>query len=191
MDWARICAKRDGLIELFYDFMVYHLDTYVGSRTQMIPNDTSNLFIKDLILVSMGRARPKQKRSAPTSTAHSPSQSTHPPITSLLAKAQDLVIQCDYPLARKFIERVLSREDGAVSEKNQAKEMMGVVLLELGEVEAAKEVRVSVSDQSTYSPHHGRCSAPLFPRTRMHPLHHPHPRISTLPNSRMTTHKLP
>jgi len=157
----------------------------------MIPNDTSNLFIKDLILVSMGRARLKQKRSAPTSTTQSPAQSTHPPTTSLLAKAQDLIIQCDYSLARKFIERVLSREDVTVSEKNQAKEMMGVVLLELGEVDAAKEVRVSVSDQSTPSPHHGRCSAPLFLPTRMHPFRHPHPRIFTLPNSRMTTHTLP
>lgn len=77
----------------------------------------------------MGRTRPKR---TPTSTA--------PSILSLLAKAQDLVVQCDYPLARKFIERVLSRQDASTSDKNQAREMMGVVLLELGEVDAAKEV---------------------------------------------------
>ncbi|KAL4074886.1 hypothetical protein V8B97DRAFT_1868111 [Scleroderma yunnanense] len=83
----------------------------------------------------MGRARPKKQRSAQPQAP-----SSNPAIASLLEKAQDLIIQCDYPLARKFIERVLLREDGTVSEKNQAREMMGVVLLELGEVDAAKEM---------------------------------------------------
>lgn len=89
----------------------------------------------------MGRTRPKQRqlRSTPQ-----PAPSSLPPIASLVAKAQDLIIQCNYPLARKFIERILSREDGTAVEKNQAKEMMGVVLLELAEVDAAKEMFLSL-----------------------------------------------
>ncbi|KAI6039891.1 hypothetical protein EDC04DRAFT_2567850 [Pisolithus marmoratus] len=89
----------------------------------------------------MGRARPKQRKFRSTSQPASPSL---PPTASLVAKAQDLIIQCDYPLARKFIERILSREDGTPTEKNQAREMMGVVLLELAEIDAAKEMFLSL-----------------------------------------------
>ncbi|KAI6122259.1 hypothetical protein EDD16DRAFT_1782702 [Pisolithus croceorrhizus] len=89
----------------------------------------------------MGRARPKQRKFSSTAQ---PAPSSLPPIASLVAKARDLIIQCDYPLARKFIERILSREDGTPAEKNQAREMMGVVLLELAEVDAAKEMFVSL-----------------------------------------------
>ncbi|KAF9223373.1 hypothetical protein BS17DRAFT_781757 [Gyrodon lividus] len=89
----------------------------------------------------MGRARTKQKKSAPVVSASvAQAASSQPPISSLLTKAQDLIVQCDYPLARKFIERVLVREDGAVLEKIQAREMMGVVLLEMGDVDAAKDI---------------------------------------------------
>lgn len=89
----------------------------------------------------MGRTRPKQRQLRSTSQ---PASSSLPPIASLVAKAQDLIVQCDYPLARKFIERILSREDGTAVEKNQAKEMMGVVLLELAEVDAAREMFLSL-----------------------------------------------
>lgn len=92
----------------------------------------------------MGRARQKQRKFSSTVSQPASSSSQPPPIASLLAKAQDLIIQCDYPLARKFIERILSREDGTPTEKNQAREMMGVVLLELAEVDAAKEVFLSL-----------------------------------------------
>ncbi|KAG6333530.1 hypothetical protein ID866_5555 [Astraeus odoratus] len=90
----------------------------------------------------MGRARPKQKKSAPAVSASVPCpvSPSPPPVASLLAKAQDLIIQCDYALACKFIERVLSRPDGTISETHRAREMMGVVLLELGEVDRAKEM---------------------------------------------------
>ncbi|KAI6133444.1 hypothetical protein EDD17DRAFT_1690162 [Pisolithus thermaeus] len=89
----------------------------------------------------MGRARPKQRKF---SSAAQPASSSLPPIASLVAKAQDLIVQCDYPLACKFLERILSREDGTPTEKNQAREMMGVVLLELAEVDAAKEMFLSL-----------------------------------------------
>jgi len=89
----------------------------------------------------MGRTRTKVKKSAPvvTNSLQSSSTPTTPAISALLEKAQDLITQCDFPLAHKFIERVLTRDDGSVNEKNQAKEMMGVVLLETGEVDKARE----------------------------------------------------
>ncbi|KAH7884753.1 hypothetical protein F5I97DRAFT_1891871 [Phlebopus sp. FC_14] len=104
----------------------------------------------------MGRARAKQKKTAPTISASlSQPASSQPTIPSLLAKAQDLIIQCDFPLARKFIERVLSREDGTVLEKNQAREMMGVVLLEMGDIDEAKQMFLTL-----VSPHPSAPSPP-------------------------------
>ncbi|KAG2369096.1 hypothetical protein BDR07DRAFT_850236 [Suillus spraguei] len=90
----------------------------------------------------MGRARVKAKKyvSTVTNSSQSSSSSATPAISALLDKAQELIVQCDYPLARKFIDRVLVRDDGSVSEKNQASEMMGVVLLETGEVDEAREL---------------------------------------------------
>ncbi|KAG1866213.1 hypothetical protein F4604DRAFT_2024862 [Suillus subluteus] len=84
----------------------------------------------------MGRARAKTKKFVPivTNSSQSSSSSATPAISALLDKAQELIVQCDFPLARKFIERALVRGDGSVSEKNQAREMMGVVLLETGEL---------------------------------------------------------
>lgn len=84
----------------------------------------------------MVRVRTKQKQPGAKATT-SPS----PSIPSLLSKAQDLIVQCDYPLARKFTERVLAREDVTSAEKNQAREMLAVVLLEVGDVDGAKHVR--------------------------------------------------
>ena len=88
----------------------------------------------------MGRARTKQKKVART-TSDLATTSSSPSISSLLTKAQDLIVQCDYPLARKFAERVLAREDAIPAEKNQAKEILAVILLEIGEVDDAKQVR--------------------------------------------------
>ncbi|KAG2122774.1 hypothetical protein DEU56DRAFT_69287 [Suillus clintonianus] len=90
----------------------------------------------------MGRTRTKAKKSAlnVTNSSQSSSSSATPAISAILDKAQVLIVQCDFPLARKFIERVLAREDGSVNEKNQAREMMGVVLLETGEVDEAREL---------------------------------------------------
>ena len=64
-----------------------------------------------------------------------------PTVEALLEKAQELIVQCDYELARKFIQRALEqRPDNAV-----AKEMLGVSHLELGELEQAKQVRAATS----------------------------------------------
>ena len=88
----------------------------------------------------MGRTKPKKK--AHSKATDPPNQhatpSNAPSIPSLLEKAQSLIVQCDYDLALRFIRRIL---DQAPSNA-EAKEMLGVALLETGEVEGAKEVRI-------------------------------------------------
>ena len=56
---------------------------------------------------------------------------------------RSLVVQCDHPLARKFNERVLARVDAASAEKNQAREILAVVLFEIcsWDVDGATDVR--------------------------------------------------
>jgi Flp pilus assembly protein TadD len=60
-----------------------------------------------------------------------------PSIDALLDKARSLVDQCDYDLALRFAERILQRSPTHV----QARELLGVVHIETGEIEAAKKVR--------------------------------------------------
>jgi Flp pilus assembly protein TadD len=83
----------------------------------------------------MGRTRTKTKKTQPARTEHTAAHSSQPSVSSLLEKAQALIVQCDYPLAERFIKRILEREP-----KNaEAKEMLAVVLLETGELDAAKQ----------------------------------------------------
>ncbi|KAL1716055.1 hypothetical protein EV715DRAFT_255535, partial [Schizophyllum commune] len=71
-----------------------------------------------------------------------------PTVEALLEKAQELIVQCDYELARKFIQRALEqRPDNAV-----AKEMLGVSHLELGELEQAKQIFTSLISGGGPSP---------------------------------------
>ena len=83
----------------------------------------------------MGRTKPKKKVHSGAKDLHSESKKA-PSTASLLAKAQSLIEQCDYDLALRFINRVLDQDP-----KNaEAKEMLGVALLETGEIEGAKQV---------------------------------------------------
>ncbi|KAG9308401.1 TPR-like protein [Chiua virens] len=109
----------------------------------------------------MGRARTKQKKVARTSSTTATTSSL-PPISSLLAKAQDLIVQCDYSLARKFTERVLVREDATTAENNQAKEMLAIVLLETGDVDGAKQIFVTLVPPHPNAPSPPPASAYLY-----------------------------
>lgn len=84
----------------------------------------------------MGRTKPKKKVHSKAKDLHSESKKA-PSITSLLAKAQSLIEQCDYDLALRFISRILDQDPTNA----EAKEMLGVALLETGEIEGAKQVR--------------------------------------------------
>ena len=90
----------------------------------------------------MGRTRTKSKlqRQVPpkpsTASAAGASSSTTPSIPALISKAQSIIEQCDYELASQFIQRILQ-----ISPKNvDAREMLGVVQLEMGLVQEAREV---------------------------------------------------
>ena len=99
----------------------------------------------------MGRTRPKTRKIKPVVTEYTSEGPASPPsISSLLEKAQSLIVQCDYELAGRFARRVLVREPGNV----EAKEMLGVTQLETGEILAAKEVscRMCISTESECEP---------------------------------------
>ncbi|EAU85476.1 hypothetical protein CC1G_06377 [Coprinopsis cinerea okayama7 len=88
----------------------------------------------------MGRTKPKKKgrsKAETASTVETPISSNNPPTTeALLKKAQELIVQCDYELALKFAKRILEQDATNV----EAKEMLGVSLLETGEIDEARKV---------------------------------------------------
>lgn len=85
----------------------------------------------------MGRARPKTKKTKQVVTENTAEPSQAPPIPALLEKAQSLLAQCDYEMASLFVKRILERNP----ENADAKEMLGVVQLESGELDSARQVR--------------------------------------------------
>jgi Flp pilus assembly protein TadD len=87
----------------------------------------------------MGRTKSRKAQAlaaAATKTAVASTSNPAPSIPSLLLKAQDLVTQCDYDLAEKFLQRVLEREPNHF----EGREMLGLVELERGEFDSAREV---------------------------------------------------
>lgn len=91
---------------------------------------------------AMGRARTKTKKSKPVITENTSEPPQPPSVSALLEKAQTLIVQYDYNLAERFVKRVLEREPQNV----EAIEMLGVVQLETGELDSAKQVlRISIT----------------------------------------------
>ncbi|KAJ7773281.1 hypothetical protein B0H16DRAFT_1511732 [Mycena metata] len=80
--------------------------------------------------------RTKTKKKSTARVPESPATPVHtaPSIPALLEKAQSLIVQCDYELAQRFITRILEQQPANA----EAKEMLGVVQLEMGEIEAAR-----------------------------------------------------
>lgn len=85
----------------------------------------------------MGRTKPKKKQH--TKATDPPAQhSKSPSVPALLEKAQELIVQCDYEFALRFVRRILEQQP----ENVEAREMLGVSLLETGEIDGAKQVSV-------------------------------------------------
>jgi len=88
----------------------------------------------------MGRTKTRTKRLERkqniTLDNHVSGINPGPSTSALYEKAQALVEQCDYELAAKFLRRILDT-DGVHME---ARELLGVVLLELGDLSAAEKV---------------------------------------------------
>lgn len=95
----------------------------------------------------MGRTRTQKSKHAKSTPAPAPVSGPQPSIESLFEKAQELLIQCNYDLAHRFVQRILEREPGNA----EAREMSAVIDLERGEVESAKEVCIvlPVSEAAT------------------------------------------
>jgi hypothetical protein len=102
----------------------------------------------------MDRTRPKTRKARPPAPELAETlreNKSEPTVEALLEKAQELIVQCDYDLAGKFVERVLKRAPDNV----EGKEILGVVQLETELLDAAKQVRFT-----SYSNHVQR-SAPV------------------------------
>lgn len=84
----------------------------------------------------MGRTKAKTKKRALIEVQSPQNSGSVPSVPALYEKAQTLVEQCDYELAAKFLRRILERESTHV----QARELLGVVLLELGDLAIAQTV---------------------------------------------------
>ena len=84
----------------------------------------------------MGRTRVKNKKVSSTSASDKEEHS----INALLSKAQALIVQSNYPLAQKFAQRILERAPNHAD----AKELLGVTQLELGELEEATQVSLKL-----------------------------------------------
>ncbi|XP_006459532.1 hypothetical protein AGABI2DRAFT_201882 [Agaricus bisporus var. bisporus H97] len=105
----------------------------------------------------MGRTRPAKKQH--TKATDPPAQHSKPPsIPALLEKAQELIVQCDYELALRFVRRILELQP----ENVEAREMLGVSLLETGEIDAAKEASAFQSLIGPPSPQPPPPSAHLY-----------------------------
>lgn len=87
----------------------------------------------------MGRTRTTNthtRRLKAVTTQASSSATAPPSVPALLAKAQSLVEQCDYQLAARFLQRILETDATHI----EARELLGVVQLELGDLDAARLV---------------------------------------------------
>ncbi|KAJ7494756.1 hypothetical protein B0H11DRAFT_1717129 [Mycena galericulata] len=107
----------------------------------------------------MGRTKTKKKTAARTvEVPASPLPPTAPSISSLLEKAQSLIVQCDYELAQRFITRILEQQPSNAD----AKEMLGVVQLETGDIQAARVTFTSLLPPNPDAPSPPPPSAHLY-----------------------------
>ncbi|KAH9037791.1 hypothetical protein EDB85DRAFT_2132319 [Lactarius pseudohatsudake] len=109
----------------------------------------------------MGRIRTKNRKARPPIDDLAERQGekkSEPTIEALLEKAQELIVQCDYDLAGRFIDRVLKR----APDNAEAKEMLGVVQLETGLLDAAKQTFLSLLPPNPGAPSPTPPSAHLY-----------------------------
>ncbi|KAK7050993.1 hypothetical protein VNI00_005105 [Paramarasmius palmivorus] len=107
----------------------------------------------------MGRTKPKKQAITKATEAASKSDiPKQPSIPALLEKAQSLIVQCDYELAIRFIQRILEQQPSHA----EAKELLGVVQLEMGDVDAAKQTFLSLLPPNPNAPSPPPPSAHLY-----------------------------
>lgn len=98
----------------------------------------------------MGRTRTKTRKAPPPTTeiVQEKVNNPLPAISALIEKAQGLIVQCDYELAGRFIVRALERAPNNA----EALEIQGVVQLETGDLDAAKQTFQSLLPPSPVAP---------------------------------------
>ncbi|CAE6536445.1 unnamed protein product [Rhizoctonia solani] len=107
----------------------------------------------------MGRTRTKKnKQVKATATPVSNTAAPEPSIESLFEKAQELLIQCNYDLAHRFVQRILERDPTNA----EAREMSAVVDLERGQVESARRIFLALVPPSPTAPSPPPHSAYLY-----------------------------
>ncbi|KAF8626984.1 hypothetical protein AX15_004576 [Amanita polypyramis BW_CC] len=94
----------------------------------------------------MGRTRQKRKLVSKPALTHE----NAPSVSALLEKAQSLIVECDYDLALRFAKRILEIEANHV----EAREILGISLLETGDLDGAKQAFTSLlpSDPNSSTP---------------------------------------
>ncbi|KAJ7285007.1 hypothetical protein C8J57DRAFT_1290131 [Mycena rebaudengoi] len=106
----------------------------------------------------MGRTKTKKQSAVRTADIVSSPSAAAPTVPALLEKAQSLIVQCDYDLALRFINRILEQQPSHA----EAKEMLGVVQLETGEIDAAKATFSSLLPPNPDAPSPPPPSAHLY-----------------------------
>ncbi|KZS94201.1 TPR-like protein [Sistotremastrum niveocremeum HHB9708] len=112
----------------------------------------------------MGRQHPKTKtgRSVPqnkaAATKTASTSKPAPSIPALLTKVQELLTQCNYELALKFLQRILSQSPRNV----EALGYLGIVQIETGELESAKQTFLSLLPPNEDIPNPPPASAHLY-----------------------------
>ncbi|CAE6491486.1 unnamed protein product [Rhizoctonia solani] len=106
----------------------------------------------------MGRTRGKKTKQVKPTPAPPINSAAEPSLEALFEKAQELLIQCNYDLAHRFIQRILERDPT----NGEAREMSAVVDLERGEVENAKQIFLSLVPPSPTAPSPPPHSAYLY-----------------------------
>lgn len=135
----------------------------------------------------MGRQHPKTKtgravpqNKAATTKAASTSKPA-PSIPALLTKVQELLTQCNYELALKFLQRILTQEP----RNHEALGYLGIVQIETGELESAKEVSSIEIPMRRGAHYRCRHSFPCYRLMKTYQILHLLLRTFTLLNSKM------
>ncbi|KZV68291.1 TPR-like protein [Peniophora sp. CONT] len=108
----------------------------------------------------MGRTRTKtRKNDLLASTSKVSSEPTEePPLESLLEKAGELLVQTDFELCARFLDRILRRAPHHAA----AKELLGVLQLETGDLDSARSTFSSLIPPSPHAPPDAPSAAHLY-----------------------------
>lgn len=108
----------------------------------------------------MGRTRTKTRKNDLLASTSKVSSETaeEPPIESLLEKAGELLVQTDYELCGRFLDRILRRSPHHA----QAKELLGVLQLETGDIDSARSTFTSLIPPSAHAPPDAPPAAHLY-----------------------------